>query len=356
MGSLALAGLRATSMQITIPRRGAWVADVVLAGGALAPSAAFAAEIVFGDLRLVGTVRRQGEFGGSVQARVVAGANGWRTKIKAVGYDNPVGLLKSAILGDAARDCGERISVEHDANVGTSWARRYGVAERTLRYLSGGEWWIDPAGTTQVRARAGGRVASKYTATQRIAGSGRFEIATENFADWLPGRTFSSPVVPEEQIVNAVVLRSTDGAARVSVMTGASDEERVLQDFRSIVDSQVGTIAYAGHWTYTLVEGTSESASLVPKSGSPMPQLTGCKYLPGLLGEKVTPAPGSTCYVAFLDQDPGQPRIVAVEGAPLVYEQTAAISRIGAGARPAAAMGDLAGCFPIVATAVRTLI
>jgi hypothetical protein len=343
-------------MTITIPRHGAWVADVVLAAGTLAPEAAFGASIVFGDLSLVGTVFRQGEFGGSVRARVVAGGGGWRKSIRATGYDNPVGILKSAVLGDAARDCGERISIEQDSTIGTNWARREGIAERTLRYLSGGEWWIDASGTTQVRARKSGRISSQYTATQRLAGSGRFEIATEVFSDWIPGRTFSSAVVPVEQTINAVVLRSTDGSARVSVLTGPADEERLLQDVRSIIDSQVGTLAYAGAWTYTIAAGTPESASIVPKSGSPMPQLTSCKYMPGLVGEKVTPAPGSTCYVTFLDQDPGQPRIFAIEGAPLVYEQTAAISKIGAGLRPAAAMGDLAGPFPIVATALRTLI
>jgi hypothetical protein len=60
--------------------------------------------------------------------------------------------------------------------------------------------------------------------------------------------------------------------------------------------------------------------------------------------------------VTFIDQDPGQPRIFAIEGAPLVYEQTAAISKIGDGLLPAARMGDLAGPFPIIASAVRTLI
>jgi hypothetical protein len=343
-------------MSITIPHHGTWVADVVLAGAALAPVAAFAAVLVFGDLRLVGTVHRQGEFGGSVQARVVGGAAGWRTDIKKVGYDNQVGLLKSALLGDAARDCGERVSVELDANVGTSWARRAGIAERTLRFLSGGEWWVDALGTTQVRPRPTGRITSQYTATQRHGGSGRFEIATEAFADWLPGRTFQSAIVPLEQTINTVVLRSTDGSARLSVLTGPADDERLLQDFRAVVDSQIGTLAYAGSWTYTIASGTPESASIVPKEGSPMPQLTGCKYMPGLLGEKVTPAPGATCYVTFLDQDPGQPRIFAIEGSPLVYEQTSAISKFGDGILPAARMGDLAGPFPIVATAVRTLI
>lgn len=357
MSSLLVSKLPASDMSITIPRRGCWVADVVLSGPGLAPTAAFGAAIVFGDLALTGTVVRQGTYAGANRARIVGGAGGWRKSVPAVGYSNTIGVLKSHILGDAARDCGEKITLASDGFLGTSWARKAGAAERTLRWITKGDWWIDAAGTTRTGPRPSTKITSAFTATERKGGIGQFEIASEAFSDWMPGRTFSSPLVPDAQVVNAVSIKaSAGGAARLTVLVGPTDEERVLDDLRAVVDSQIGTLAYAGLWSYTIAEGTPDSADITPRPGSPMPQLTGCRYLPGLVGEGVTPAPGSTCYVQFVDQDPGQPRITAIEGAPLLYEQKALVSKIGAGARPAAAMGDLAGPFPIVATAVRTLI
>lgn len=355
---MEVSGLRATGAALTRPRYGAWVADVTLAGATLLPTAKFGAALRFGALQLTGTVHRQAAFGGAVRARIIGGAGGWRASLPEKGYSHKFGVLVSTVLKDAAEAVGERVSVGFDPVLGTHWARRPGRAAHTLRKLSAGQWYVDDAGTTQVRARAAARITSPFTATQRQGDRGRFEIATEALADWVPGRTFSSPIVPEAQEIDLVVLRvdEGDGAARVSVLTGPSERDRLLGDVREIIRQETFDASYAGVWKYTLVTGTSESASLLPKSQGRVPPLDDVPYMPSLLGEKVTPAPGSTCYVVFVDHDPAQPMIVAIAGAPLVYEQTAAISKIGDGLLPAARMFDLAGPFPVIATAVRTLI
>ena len=70
-----LSGARVLSATVTIPKFGAWVADVELLSDATIPAAAV---LTLGDLVLVGAVVRSAPFASSANARLVGGAGGWR--------------------------------------------------------------------------------------------------------------------------------------------------------------------------------------------------------------------------------------------------------------------------------------
>lgn len=347
---LTLNGNRAISAQLTISRYGAAVADVVLAESN--PSAT-PAVLVIGNLTLKGTAFRTASFAGSRSTRFVGGAGGWRKTIKARGYAHDGGIRLSTILGDAARDCGETISIATDRVIGTAYVREKATAERTLHLLAARQWWIDPNGVTIVGPRPTGPITSAFTVVSWSGGRGRFEIATEDYASWMPGRTFAAPTITGTQTISMMQLTAdNDGKLRLVIMTGSDlAEDRLLDELRAIVRAESPSLTYSGVWEYTIVSATSSTIDVTPTSDI-VPPITKCPMTPGLLGEGVTPTPGSKCRVQFVNADPTRPECVAIIGTPVLSKVNATtFVELADGARPMSATGDLAGgIWPIVGT------
>ncbi len=269
--------------------------------------------------------------------------------IPARSYSHIAGVKKATILNDAARECGEKIVVAHDRVLGALWWRLRAPASDQLALLEGA-WWMDDAGVTQTAARVSTRISSPFTVTSRDGGLGRTEIATENFEDWSPGRKFLSPQTPDEQTISMVTIDARDGSSvRVSVLTGPSERDRMLGDFRAIVRQETTKYALAGMWTYKIVSATNKTVDAMPLLKDLVPPVKDCPMLPGLVGEEVTPAPGSTCYIVFADLDPSKPFVTHIDGTALKMKITAAFLELGNGVIPVAVSGDMAGPFPIAA-------
>lgn len=213
-----LAGLRLSSLALTIPFYGAAVADCGLALTDVLPTGP--TTLLVGNLSLVVTVVRSATFGGSRSARVVGGAGGWRRTLPARAYRNPGGLRLSTVLGDAARETGETLALAADSTIGTSYVRETAPASRLLRLLGGSLWWIDVAGVTRLAARATPTIASTFVVSHRSGAEGRVVVATEDLASWQPGARFSSPVVPDVQTISSVSHRfGGAGALRTEALT-----------------------------------------------------------------------------------------------------------------------------------------
>lgn len=350
MNLLSLNGAQVVTANVTIPRYGPAVADVVMAAS---EPIASPASLAIGNLTLSGVAFRTASFAGSRSARWVGGRAGWRKVIKARGYAHDAGVKLSTVLGDAARDCGETLSLAVDKVIGTAYAREKEVAERTLHFLAHRNWWIDPAGVTIVGPRPSGLITSAFTVVSWSGGRGRFEIATEDVASWMPGRKFSAPTVTGEQTISTVQITSdNEGTLRLVVMTGSdAAEDRMLDELRAIIRAESPSLTYSGVWEYTIAKATPTTVDATPTSDV-VPTLTNVPLTPGLLGEGVTPTPGSKCRIQFVNADPTRPECVAILGTPVVSSIDATtVVKIADGARPIAATGDLAGgILPIVGT------
>lgn len=219
MSFASINGARAFELSLGIPLYGAWQADVSLsAPGAIASPVS----LVLGNLTLVGAVYRQGAFGGSQHARLVAGAGGWRKQVTAQGYASPSGVLLSTVLRDAAMSVGERVNVASDAPVGRFFAREAAPASRVLAQLVDGGWFIDGAGVTQIAQRSSPAIASPFTVVDFDTARGEAEIATEDYASWTPGATFSAPQLDGPQTVSFVRFSSdNDGTLRLRVLVSS---------------------------------------------------------------------------------------------------------------------------------------
>lgn len=347
---LALNGERVISAQLTIARKGAAVADILLATSKPVP---VASELAIGALKLKGRAVRMAPFAGARSVRFVGGGGGWRKTIKARGYSHDAGVRLSTVLGDAARDAGEQVSVTQDRVLGTAYVRERAVAERVLRFLAP-QWWIDPDGVTQLAARASGLITSPFTVENLSGGKGRFEIATEAYHDWQPGRRFTSPTVAGEQTISTVQMTAdNDGKLRLVVMTGEASEDRLLDSLRAIVRAESPSLTYSGIWEYTIESGTTSTVDATP-TDERMPAIANCPMTPGLLGEGVTPTPGSKCRVQFVNADPTRPEVVQIIGTPvLVKIDASTLVKLGAGVLPVIVAGNFAGPFPCIPTQVK---
>lgn len=210
-------GERVISGVITIPMYGTWVADIVLAlSDAMAPQGA----LVVANLSLQGTVYRAADFSGSRSARIVGGYGGWKNPVTARAYQNAGGVPLAMVLGDAASEVGEKINVVGGGTVGTDFVREAAPAERVLRQLAGPLWFVDPSGVTQVGAqRSTNAITSNFEITERSGAKGRFSIATEDLASWMPGRTLMSPTVTTTQALSMVtIVLGNNGTVRVEAL------------------------------------------------------------------------------------------------------------------------------------------
>jgi len=357
VSTIAINGARVSACSITMPYYGAWVADVDVVGSA---EIASPVSLVVGDLTLVGTVVRQAEFTGDRKARIVGGGGGWGNTIPSKGYSHVIGVKASTIVGDAAREAGESIVLENDRTLGLLYAREEAPAERALNLVIGNEWWIDPVGVTQTKAREATAVVAPFTLISRNGALDSFDIATESIAGWLPGRTFSSPTVPEPQTISSVTIEaSNDGKIRLRVLGTSVAIERLRTSIRAIIRAEIASLSYGVTWEYTIapslgMPGVTKTVDVVPVAGSIMPAITKVPLSPGL-GDVAPPLAGAKCRVRFVNGNPWQPEVVSLGGttehlmtveacALLIYNTLAALmAAAGGGPLLAAVLQPLLG-------------
>lgn len=316
-GAITLNGVRVVSGSITIPYYGTWVADVVLSEAGVISTGA---KLVVSDLSLTGTVVRQASFAASRSARIVGGAGGWRNILPSRGYSHPAGVKLSTVLSDAARECGESIRVDGDRSIGAHYARDAGKAERVLELELDGKWWVDALGVTRTDGRDGSPIVTPFTVIAWSGGKGQFEIASESVASWQPGRTFTSPTVDGVQVISSMTVDvDNEGKARLHVLSTNGARERLRESIRAIIRQEIGMLSYLGAWEYTIASGDRDTVDAVSDDAR-MPSLTKVPMMPGLMGEVVTPTPGSKCRIVFVNADPTRPECVGIVGTPVKIE------------------------------------
>lgn len=311
----AVNGSRVVTGRITIPLYGAWFADLTLA----VPddfAAGDSVTITIGELSLKGTIARSSGFSGSRSMRVIAGAAGWRKLVASKGYSLSSGVKLSLVLADAAADAGEKIVTDSDRSLGPVFTRRGNrPAERVLKDTLDGQWWIDNLGVTQTKARASTAISTPFTILNYSGAKGRFQIATEAYQDWTPGRTFQSPLLTAAQTISSVSFVAEEGKIDTVVYTTTSAEERLLQSIRSLIREEVSRLEYGTIVEYVITQAASMKVSCKPNAAnSPWPVLADVPLKAGLIGETVTPTVGAKCLIVFMDNDPSLYRCIGIEG------------------------------------------
>lgn len=212
-----LNGERILTGSVMIPRVGAWVADISLA---LSATVASSVVLTAGTLSLVGHVVRAGTYGGSRAYRIVGGAGGWMKSLQARSYVNAGGVTSAMVIGDAARETGETVSIASPEYLGTSYVRFAGAASRVLAAIEP-NWWVDGKGVTQVGTpRDSSMITEETTLTAMDGAAGILEIAAEDEAQWMPGRMFTNPLITLPRTISATRMHwGRDGRSRLEILT-----------------------------------------------------------------------------------------------------------------------------------------
>lgn len=313
---MTLKGKRYIQGRIVIPYWGTWTADLVLADPIKIEGAS---ALVLGNLEMQGFSRtgRSVVYAGKSAARVVGGkAGAWNKVISPKGYSHAAGVKLKTLLQDAARACGEEIVVANDKTVGTLWGRKSMRASSVLKLLIDGEWWMGIDGVTQTSDRVTTKISSQFTILDYKPNLGQFEIATESYKDWMPGRKFSAPTLDVEHSISSVTFTIGDGKVRVTVLTDETPHERLLKEIRAIIRDEVMRLEYGSIVQYEITKAEEQKISCKPAAGadSPWPSLKDVPLKSSLMGEVVTPTEGKKCLILFMDDDPALYRCIGVEG------------------------------------------
>lgn len=135
-----------------------------------------------------------GTFSGSTRARVVGGVAGWRKPLPPKSYQHDLGVRKSTVIGDAARECGETVVIDADGPIGRSFVRVAAPAARVLEQVND-PWWVRNDGVTQVGARPTDEIKSHFDVMSSQLAIGQLFVATDDVQDWTPGRRFQTPTI-----------------------------------------------------------------------------------------------------------------------------------------------------------------
>lgn len=208
-------GARVVTASIGVPSYGVWQGDVMLAEGTAISNPV---TLTIGNLSLRGAVYRQATYAGAQRARLVGGAGGWRKSVPAQGYSSSSGVRLSTVLRDAAALVGEQVAIAADRVLGTAYVREAAPASRVLRQLAD-NWYVDGAGVTQIRERTRPTITSPFDVIAWDAAKGIVEVATEDYAAWVPGASFSAPTISPAQTISFARFHVDNrGALRLAVM------------------------------------------------------------------------------------------------------------------------------------------
>lgn len=305
--SATLAGYPVSSLTLTVPRVGAWVADVALVD---APALSGVVALVVDGRTWRGAIHRGGVEAGRWCGRIVGGAGGLHAILGPMAYAD---TTLAVVLGETLRDAGEALAStagDLTATV-TRWARVAGPAHHTVadvaraagyawRVLDDGTVWAGPEAWTAVTLGADLDVIEHDPAT------GRYELAGTAAASIDPGTVVT--LAGATARVGAVERRLVDAALRTVLYADRAGDagSRLTAALDGMVRRATRRMDYHAVYPGRVVQQRADG-TLDVLADSPdvqLPRAIPYRTLPGLALE--VPA-GTRVAVGFEQGDPARP-------------------------------------------------
>lgn len=298
--------------EIEIPYRRIWTARLTFTDRE-GPATGEPAEIMLGDLRLVGTVIEAGSFGGVATARVVAGRGGWRRTPEPLSFQNDANLNSLDIAQALASSVGETV-VGTGVTLGAHWSFDTTVsAACNMDRL--GAWYVREDGVTVLGLREdGAEVKSVVEDFDPARERATIPVEETALVSYLPGA-----IVVSESLADALPIRHVRillTADRIYVE--ASSREQAVDRLAEHVTKR---LRFLGTYTYRIIEQIGERLQLQSVDtidGLPDQLLVDKAHgIPGVLSDCTE---SGEVLIAFADGNAGRPRVVGfLGGATTVY-------------------------------------
>lgn len=296
-------GYTLTDAVITMPRTGAWTADITVAE----PDADLSGRVVLdvaGGL-FSGTTRRSQSFSGRTAARVVGGADGLRARLLASGYTSTTaGLIFEGILSAVGETAAASISASVLATSLPRWTRLAGSASEALDRLAakvGASWRVLADGSIWIGAESWpAAVAADVLSEDRE--NGRLLLAPTS-AVLRPGQ------VLDGRRIGRVVHRWTPRGLRTEAYVDRHDEaltDRVRGALEAVAERQSARRRYHATYPGRVASQSGNAVDVVPEDPT-LPELSDVPLRLGLPGVKAESLDGQRVRVAFDNGDPAAP-------------------------------------------------
>lgn len=314
-------GERARRIRLTIPAKGAWVAEAEMENEA---NLSGRVTVTIGKLTASGTVdpSDSGTFGGVTKLRVVGGAGGWGARpALASPYHNDLGVKARLVAEDAARAVGESLGgfVPRAERLGRDYLRQHTLpAARALEDAAGGaDWWVDLAGVTQVGTRPSSTPDPASYVVQAYDPDGRRVTLAVDSPELIPIGAVLTKDLPAAVTVREVTIEvSGDSEEGLRVVAwGGTGEGALAGALRSVVERMTDRgLPYVYRYSVVKMSGVRVELRAVRRAAG-LPDTLALSMWPGVAGSHATLPPGAQVLVQFLEGDRSAPVVVAFAGA-----------------------------------------
>lgn len=318
MGDTALQvnGRSVARALLSVPHEGVWFAELDLTD---ADPLEGAVSITLGASTLKGTVdtRSAGTFGLRRRVRVLAGAGGWHTVLKAQGYRNDAGVKASRIAADAAKACGETLGTFAGGveKLGSHYLREAGPAARALEDAARGTpWWLDYDGVTHVAARAESTPDPKLYETLSFEPRSQALLLQVNDLAAVGVGSRIIKDLDQPAVIRSFEVEITPQGLRMYAWCGAGRGSNMLQTLRAIVERTTDKrITWPVRYRVSELDGDRVDLQIVKKATG-VPDALSVPLWPGIAGAHIVSVKGAEVIVQFVNGDRADPIVTGFAG------------------------------------------
>lgn len=336
---LTIGGRAVLELDLAMPRSRAWVATGEVEG--TEPLSGRVEFVDDGATVFSGTVLDSQSYGARTGFRIVGGAGGLSTVVRAQSYRQAPASLP---ILDILQQAGDELSGDAPADSGLEWATGAWEASRALDDLAehlGIAWWVEPLGGVRFGHRVGRAVASSEYEIESEDTRGRVvTLAPAAGYEWgfAPGDTIGS------RTLSSVRYLLGASALRVECRYSATDLASLIE---AIVLRHVRKLDYLALYPATVHSQDGDGNLQVFPDDQRIPGIVGVPIRRPFPGSEVSVSSGARVLLGFEGGDPSKPYALGWGGDGLVSVDVG-------GTRPFARVGDPVTVFmtPAVPVAV----
>lgn len=320
MSLITIGGNRVHRARVSMPIRGTWIVDAEIEASTLVDGEPL--ELVAPGLTLKGTSYRSGFFAARGTLRMVGGAGGFGSQLRASSYRR---ARVRHCLEDLARESGERLSAQSDpttlATFVERWTRPRGTAAEGLASLlelvPGAGWRTLDDGSLRVGPELWPAFTGKVQVLEDDPAAGRLVLASE-LADLRPG------VLLDGRRVTRVDHLFEGSSVRTEVEYSVDEDRtstaRLLEAFGEVVRRIMRGVRLHARYLGSVVSQASDGSVEVKFDRDQVQGTDGIPLRLGLPGFKVKVPAGVRGAVGFEEGDAGRPAMMGFDQGSAVTE------------------------------------